>query len=132
MSGGGSGGGTTTVQKADPWEGQQPYLTGDDARTGIFPEAERLYNQGPMQFYPGQTYAGFSPESQLALAGQTQRAMQGSPLTDAAQSELQRTLSGEYLNASTNPYLMPLADQVSAEVLPRIQGRFEGSGLTGS
>ena len=30
----GGGGNTTTVQKADPWEGQQPYLKDIYAQTG--------------------------------------------------------------------------------------------------
>lgn len=56
--GGGSGGGgnSTTVQKADPWEGVQPYLI--DA----YYQASKLYQpgQGP-QYYPGSTVAGNDP-----------------------------------------------------------------------
>ena len=51
----GGGGGTNTVQKADPWAGQQPYLT------DIFGQAKQLYQQGPQEFYPGRTYAEASP-----------------------------------------------------------------------
>ena len=47
----GGGGGTNTVQRADPWVGQQPYLT------DIYGESQRLYREGPMEFFPGQTYA---------------------------------------------------------------------------
>ena len=34
----GSGGGSTTVQKADPWEGQQPYLK------DVFKQAKKFYD----------------------------------------------------------------------------------------
>lgn len=39
------GGGTNTVQKSDPWEGQQQYLR------DIFQNAQRLFNSGPTPFY---------------------------------------------------------------------------------
>ena len=51
----GGGGGTNTVQKADPWIGQQPYLT------DLFGQAQAQYQAGPQQFYPGRTYAEASP-----------------------------------------------------------------------
>ena len=40
MGGGKGGGSTTTVQKADPWEGQQPY------RKEVVEEAKKLYENG--------------------------------------------------------------------------------------
>lgn len=54
-----------------PWAPQQPYLT------GMFSEAQRLYDQGPQQFYPGQTYVNPSAYSmagihQLANLGNVQ------------------------------------------------------------
>jgi len=51
----GGGGGTNTVQKADPWAGQQPYLT------DLYRQAQTQFQQGPQQFYPGRTYAEASP-----------------------------------------------------------------------
>lgn len=55
MSKGGGGGTTTQVQKADPWAGQQPYLT------DLYQQAQQLYQQGPQQFFPSRTYAEASP-----------------------------------------------------------------------
>ena len=55
LGGGGGGGTTTQVQKADPWAGQQPYLT------DLYQQAQQLYQQGPQQFFPGRTYAEASP-----------------------------------------------------------------------
>lgn len=49
MGGGSGGGNTTTTQKADPWEGVQPYLA------NAYAQAAGLYapGQGPA-YYPGQ------------------------------------------------------------------------------
>lgn len=58
MSGG--GGSNTTVQKADPWEGVQPYLR--DMYGGAAGEAGAFRG-----YYPGQTYA---PLNAMQLAGQ--------------------------------------------------------------
>lgn len=59
MSGG--GGSSTTVQKADPWSGVQPYLL------QAYQDASQLYSGSSPQYYPGQEIAGFNP---LQLAGQ--------------------------------------------------------------
>jgi len=59
MSGG--GGGTNTVQNADPWSGVQPYLK------EMFGNSSDMIGAGPMDQYGGQTYAGFNP---LQLQGQ--------------------------------------------------------------
>lgn len=126
-SGGGGGGGTnTTVQKSDPWSGQQPYLT------DVMGKAQDQYNKGPMQYYSGQTYAPLSAETQLAQNLQAQRAMNGSPLMSASQQQLADTMSGKFLDPSTNPYLQAGADQIRAKVQPGIDARFSGSGRTGS
>jgi len=64
--GGSSGGSSTTVQKADPWSGVQPYLTqgyqqlADVYGTGTYNSKGKLTDwtlgSGP-QYYPGQTVA---------------------------------------------------------------------------
>ena len=54
---GGGGGGTnttSTVEKSDPWAGQQPYLT------DVFGEAQARYNQAGPEFYPGNTISPFN------------------------------------------------------------------------
>jgi len=50
FKGGGSGGGTSTntVTKADPWSGQQPYLTYG------FEEAQDRFQADQPQFFPWQ------------------------------------------------------------------------------
>lgn len=122
FKGGGGGGGTQqVVQKSDPWAGQQPFLN------DIFARAQALSNT-PQAFFPDQTYAGLSPESEAALQMQTRRAMAGSPLTSAAQSELTRTLSGAYLDPTQNPAFQKAAGDIQS----RIAGMFSSSGRYGS
>jgi len=104
-SSGGSQGSTTTTTKSDPWEGQQPYLTQGFESVGNYfnPGGGGITGQNLPEYYPGQTIAADSPETQAALTARTNRAMYGSPLTAAAQNELTKTLGGDYLNS--NPYI---------------------------
>lgn len=60
-------------------------------------EAKRLYEQGPMQYYPGKTVVGFSPETEMALSGLRQQAITGSPFIGAVQDVVMQNLMG------TNP-----------------------------
>lgn len=68
---GSSGGGnTTTVQKADPWSGQQPYL-----KYGYGLAGQNV--QDPRQFYPGNTFIPFSPQTEMGLGMMQNRALSG-------------------------------------------------------
>jgi len=97
MSMGGSGGGTQTVKtELDPTV--KPYVD-----YGLS-ESQRLYQSGPMEFYPGQTYVGPSQMTQTGMQAAQQRAMAGSPLTQGAQ----QTVGA--LQTATNPALGGFAD----------------------
>jgi len=136
MSGGGgnSGGTTNTVQKADPWSGQQPYLQGGtdvngNTVPGVLPEAAKLYQNNPLQFYPGQTFASPSQNTLEAQQMQANMASQGvSGAQASANQNLQDTLSGKYLDINSNPYLMPAAQNILANVLPQVNSQFAASG----
>lgn len=65
-------------------------------------EAQRLYQAGGPQYYPGQTYVSPSQTTQAGLQALETRAMQGSPLVGQAQSQLAGTIGGQYL--SGNPF----------------------------
>lgn len=67
----GNSGGQTTTQRSEPWDGQKPYITEG------YGEAQRLYNQGPAQYYPGSTVAGQSDTTRNALNAIEQRGMGG-------------------------------------------------------
>ena len=99
-------GSTTTTTKSEPWSGQQPFLTtGFESikNNYINPATGKVDGSNLPNYYPGQTIATDSPETQAALAARTGRALYGSPLTSAAQGELTKTLNGDYLNS--NPYI---------------------------
>ena len=74
----------------------QPYLS-----YGL-KEAQSLYQKGGPQYYSGQTYVSPSEQTQTGLQALEQRASRGSPLTGAAQGQLQNTIQGGYLQG--NPF----------------------------
>ena len=84
----------TTTTSIDP--AIQPYLT-----YGLS-EAQRLYQSGGPQYYPGQTYVSPSETTQKGLQALESRALAGNPLLGSAQQQLAGTISGQYL--SGNPF----------------------------
>ena len=77
----------TTTTQVDPTI--QPFLS-----YGL-QEAQRLYQAGGPQYYPGQTYVGPSQTTQTGLQALEQRAMQGNPLVGAAQGAVQGAIQGQ-------------------------------------
>ena len=69
----------------------------------------------PYNPYQGQTVAQMNPYQTGALDATAQRAMQGSPVTNAASGELQQTLGGDYLQQG-NPYLTNVIDKTLGDV----------------
>lgn len=127
-SGGGGGGGypatQTTIQQADPWTGQQPYLTKG------FAEAEnRMLNYTP-EFYPDSTVVPFSPETLQAMDLTTQRALAGSPINAAARDQLTSTLAGDYLYGG--PGFDAAVQAATNKALPGIDSQFALRGRYGS
>lgn len=64
----GGGGGTNTVQKADPWAGVQPYLSGvgqygETVPAALFPEAMKWFMGNSPSYYPGQTVVNPSEQT---------------------------------------------------------------------
>jgi hypothetical protein len=114
-----------TTTKTEPWEAQQGRL-----KYG-FQEARNLYNQGPYSYYPGSTVAPFAPETTGALEAQAARAINGSPVTGAAQQNAFDTLSGAYLD-SDNPYRQHMVDNIVGDVSSAVNSQFSGAGRYGS
>lgn len=133
MSGGGSG---KTETKTEPWRGLQPYLSRG------YQEAQSNVLDRPLEFFPGQTYVGYSPETESALSGISERAQAGSPLIDMAQGRgmgvmgapgteaLTNTALGAY-TGQENPYLDQLTESIRSRVLPGVQSSFGMAGRTG-
>lgn len=148
----GSGGGEskTSTQTSTPWTGVQGHLL-EQIRG-----ATNWSRTGGPEYYGGSTVAGMSPETQLAQGLTTQRALEGSPLTGAAQGQLGQTLAGEYLGQDpssqyltptasgeylgANPYLDEMFERASGKVgeqfrdiaMPGIASRFALAGRSGS
>jgi hypothetical protein len=125
---GGKGGGgstTTSVQKADPWSGVQPYITDYLSR------AQNVSNT-PFQFNSGTQIAGFSPEQEQAMAMTTARAMSGSAVGNAAQQNATDTLNGDYLSPDSNPYLKGQWDQMAGDITSRVNSQFGGNNFGSS
>lgn len=109
MAGKSGGGSTTTVQKADPWIGVQPYLAGNETIPGLFNEATEWYNNAANRtYYPGQTVANPSGSTLDAEALTRQRALSGG------------LSAGQMADANVYAHLLSnLTDQYSNDV----QGR---------
>jgi len=101
MGGGGGQQSSTTTTSIDP--SIKPYVT-----YGL-EEAKRLYETGSPSFFPGQTYVSPSAQTQQALQMAQDRAMQGSPLTGAAQAETLATIQGR----GVNPFLAGALEQTN-------------------
>jgi hypothetical protein len=99
-------------------------------------EAKRLY-QSPTPYAPFQTYVEPSSQTLSALGSIESRAMAGSPLTRSAQTELGRTISGDYL--SGNPFFQgafqaaarPIEQQFGQNIMD-IRSKASSAGRYGS
>lgn len=103
--GGSSGGSQTSTTNTTPWSGQQPYLT------DLFRAGQGQFNQGPQQYYPGNTVAPFSPQTSLGFDMTTQRALGGAPYEGAFSNYLTNTLAQPNLNPYAIANMMGSAGQ---------------------
>lgn len=110
------------VTKTEPPSYQLPYLQeGLGYARGLFAEG------GPQQ-YSGNTVVPFAPQTEQALAGIEQRAVNGSPVTRAGQGLVTDTLNGKYLSPDTNPYLQSTFDKAAQATQASLEGQFAGTG----
>ena len=92
-------------------------------------EAQRLYNTGGgFNYFPENTVAGFSPEQQMAMNLQTNRALSGSPLTREAQNLSLNTLRGDFLSGNNPFFRQAVLDPITQNV----QSTFSRAGRLGS
>ena len=114
----------TTTGTTSPPAFQIPYLM-----RGLQGAQSYLDSPLPQQF-PFSTVTPFAQEQEQALGMTAGRARAGSPITRTAQTELGRTLGGEYLNA--NPYLDATFKRAADAVGANIDSRFNLSNRFGS
>jgi len=95
----GKGSGGAQTQKSEPWEGQAPYLS------NLYSAAQSQFDQGPLQFFPDQTYANVSDSTIAAEALARGTAVPQQQLNaNALSMGLQSQLSGP-AGLANNPYL---------------------------
>lgn len=106
-----------------PWAAQQPYLTFG------FDQAKQLYDYGGPQYYSGNTYTPFAPQTNTALGMIEDRALAGSSVNTAASQMAADTLGGVYFD---NPYLDDVVDRSAGVVKRGVDSMFSGAGRYGS
>ena len=113
-------GNTTSTQRTEPPSYVVPYLQ------GAAQDSRNLYAQGPQQYYPGQTVTPFSNETEQALNTTANRATNGSPVTQNAQSYTSDVLGGKFLNSI--PYIDKQFNQAADATRSQLDSQFAGSG----
>lgn len=122
--GGGQPAAQNVTQNTAPWSGVQPYLS-----TGFGRAQSDILNR-PQAFFPNQTYANFSPQTEQALNLTEQRALAGSPVHQSASDQLMATLNGDYLHGGPG---FDAAYQAAAnKIIPDVESRFARGGRFGS
>jgi hypothetical protein len=97
----------TTQTTNEPWSAQQPYLK------NLFSYAQNLYGG-----------AAQSPETLSAIQKMRERAMGGNNLTAQSQAQFGKTIAGDYLDPSSNPYLASTVQQALDPVQARVNSTF--------
>ena len=117
MGKGGGGGGSQTVNtQVEPPEYAKPFL-----EFGLAEAKDQFMSDMP-GYFPGSSVVGFSPESEMALTGVRDRALDPNSLTAQTQGVVQQNLMG------TNP----LAMAAFKPVIDTVQSQFAKAGRYGS
>ncbi len=128
----GGGGSQTQTTKSEPWEAQQPYLR------DIYSQAQNQFNQGPLQFFPDQTYAD-PTDTQLEAERLQKEAATGASTTlsgsliPAFQSQLQsptQIFSDPMFQDSLRAGLRPIEESTS-RLLQQARRDATGAGQLG-
>jgi hypothetical protein len=103
---------TTTVQQADPWSGQQPYLQ------DLFAQAQDLYYNQPQSYYPGQTVAPFNADQLQAQQWLKNYALNGA--TDLTNRGLEAQAymldPNNMLDVANNQYVQAMNDAAAQDL----------------
>lgn len=125
------GGAPSTTLRGGVPTGARTYRGGMGRGRGVAPVSTTTEGgQGPTfappEYFPGPTYVPYSPETEAALQLQTYRSLLGSPLTAGAQSELGRTISGDYLFGQ--PGFNAAYQAAANRIIPQVTSAFGGAG----
>lgn len=83
--------------------------------TALMQQGWKMASQ-PYQQYSGDRIAGFAPEQNQSMDMITRRATQGDPTMQAGSQMVQNTLSGQYMNPDSNPYLKGTYDAMAGRM----------------
>ena len=110
----GSGGGTQTTM-ALPSPQQAPYIS------DIYQQAQARYNEGPQQFFTGQTYAGLNENMEVAEQQLMANLVPQQGLADNILSAQNYSLMSPQ-NLASNPYLAGATEAALRPVYSQAQG----------
>lgn len=140
LGGGSKGGGggttqTTSTVNTGPWSIQAPVLA------DVFTKAHELYDKNPaFSYYPDSTVSPFTSAQNQGYQSVIDMGLSGSPFLPASMQNATDTLSGKFLDPSTNPWLEKTfngaADAVGRQfktiTAPTTDAMFSGNGAFNS
>lgn len=100
-------------------------------------QSRALYETGGPSYYPGNTVVPFAPQTERALGLTEQRALSGSPVTNAAQGYLTGQLNSPVtsqfggatpFDSSSNPYLDSMFNKAAQSTRTALDTQFAGAG----
>ena len=130
FGGGGSKQSAPTVQDSktttEPWVDQQPHLR------KVFSEAENIYDDPTTpSFFAGDTFTPYSKPTLSGIQGMQDIAAKNI-LPQVGASESFKTLSGQYLDPKSNPYIDRITQEVTGDVTSAVNSVFNRGGRFGS
>jgi hypothetical protein len=123
--GGSSSQPTRTTTTTEPPEFVRPFMEYGAQ------QSRALYETGGPSYYGGNTVVPFSDQTEAALGFTEQRALQGSPVNQAAQNYATGILGKEptsQFGGASNPYLDAQFNRAADATQQRLQSGFAGSG----
>jgi hypothetical protein len=112
---------TSFSSETGPWSPQVPYILGG------FQKAKELYEQGPPDYYPGETLAGFDPAQTFAQEAiiDYARGPRAAGMQAGAEASLMQGLSGRVDSSAYDPmaqaYAQDVIGNLQANILPGIR-----------
>lgn len=135
-SGGFGAGGNPDAQYRNYVKNFKPSSVAPTQSNGVLPSGSNSASSSipslAPQFYPGQTVAQLAPQQNAAIDLTTQRALSGSPINQANNELLTKTLSGGFLSPDSNPWLKDTYNKASSAVQGTVNSAFGQGGRYGS
>lgn len=90
-------------------------------------QAREQYDSSKPQYFPGQTFVDFSPQTEQALRSTETRALAGSPLRQGAIDQAMATVRGDYVGRA-NPFRDQAIQSAMEPVISSVGSAFSGGG----